>query len=289
MTEPFLKHRREQEALHKKKFAGRSDPWASLISVEINVMDACNRTCSFCPHADPKIYPNRPKWRMSLKTSREIARQLGTLEYEGRISFSGYGEPLMVRNVYEHIKTYRQFLPDNMIEMNTNGDVLNIDRIQKLFEAGLTAIYVNLYDGSEQVETFTRMFEEAGVEAYHLRLHFDEKDDWGLVVNNRSGLVNPTAEPMVHRCHYPFYKMFIDWNGSVLFCANDWGRNIIVGNVLEKSIKDIWLSEEMKEIRLRLAVGDRSHHPCSICDVNGTLHGEFSFTTLMNYYGQNPD
>ena len=285
MLDPFLKHRREQQAVHERKVAGRRDSMDSLISVEINVMDACNRTCSFCPHADPKMYPNQPKWRMPLETSRNIARQLATMKSVCRVSFSGYGEPLMDRNVYQHVKTYRRFLPDNTIEMNTNGDALNVDRIQRLFTAGLTAIYVNLYDGPEQVGTFTRMFEEAGVGAYHLRPHFDEKDDWGLTLNNRSGLVNPLADPMAHRCHYPFYKMFIDWNGSVLFCANDWGRNIIVGNVLGESIKDIWLSDKMKEIRLRLAVGDRSHHPCSGCDVDGTLHGEFSFAALMDYYG----
>ncbi|MEE8352320.1 MAG: radical SAM/SPASM domain-containing protein [Rhodospirillales bacterium] len=274
--------------MHKKKVSGNRDPFVSLVSVEINVMDACNRTCSFCPHADPKTYPNQPKWQMSLELSREIAKQLATLEYTGRISFSGYGEPLMNRNVYEHIKTYRKVLPDNTIEMNSNGDVLDVNRTKRLFKAGLTAIYVNLYDDPGQVETFTRMFEEAGVDMYHLRLHFDKKDDWGLTLNNRSGLVNPIAEPMVHRCHYPFYKMFIDWDGSVPFCANDWGRNIIVGNVLENSIKDIWLSDKMKEIRLRLAAKDRSHHPCSGCDVDGTLHGEFSFTALMDYYNHNP-
>ena len=27
--------------------------------------------------------------------------------------------------------------------------------------------------------------------------------------------------------------MFVDWNGDVLFCSNDWGREHIVGNLLK--------------------------------------------------------
>ena len=74
----------------------------------------------------------------------------------------------------------------------------------------------------------------------------------------------------------------------MLFCANDWGRNVIVGNIRERKIEEIWMSNQMKEIRLRLADGDRSMAPCSGCNVDGTLHGEFSFEHLMRYYNGHP-
>ena len=32
-----------------------------------------------------------------------------------------------------------------------------------------------------------------------------------------------------------YYKMFVDWNGDVLFCSNDWGREIVIGNLIEFS------------------------------------------------------
>ena len=34
-------------------------------------------------------------------------------------------------------------------------------------------------------------------------------------------------------CYYPFYKLFVDWNGDVLFCSNDWGKEHVVGNLLQ--------------------------------------------------------
>ena len=282
----FLDYRKEQIKKHQKIHGQSDDPMASLISVELNLMDACNRVCLFCPHSDEKVYPNRYDWKMSLETTEELGRQLAAINYHGRISMSGYGEPMLAKDVYTHISTYRAALPDNPIEMNTNGDALSPDRITRLFEAGLSNIYINLYDGEHQIALMEQMFQEAGIDKFILRHHWSEEDSYGLFVNNRSGLVNPLDKAQDKACYYPFYKMFVDWNGDVLFCANDWGRNIIVGNIMETPVQDIWMSDAMKGIRLRLANRDRSQSPCNKCDVDGTLHSSVSFDLLMEYYNR---
>lgn len=284
----FLEHRRRQETRHRGRVRNQGDPMASLISVEVNLIDACNRTCSFCPHADPKKYPNEYGWKMTLDTSVILASQLRDIGYRGRISMSGYGEPMLNKEVAAHIKIYQHCLPNNTIEMNTNSDPLKVETIQRVFAAGLTHMYINLYDSHRQVPPIIEMFREAGIQDYIVRPHWDPKNDFGLILNNRSGTMAKRSRTWGHRCHYPFYKIFIDWNGQVLFCANDWGRNVIVGNIRERKIEEIWMSRQMKEIRLRLADGDRSMHPCSGCNVDGTLHGEFSFEHLMRYYNEQP-
>ena len=86
------------------------------------------------------------------------------------------------------------------------------------------------------------------------------------------------------KCYYPYYKMFVDWNGDVLFCSNDWGREIIIGNLLKQSLYDVWMSDKMKEIRDRLSKGDRSSSPCNKCSVGGTLFGQPSFDLINEYY-----
>jgi radical SAM protein with 4Fe4S-binding SPASM domain len=287
-SETFLNHRIEQAARHENLVSGSDDPMTSLISVEINVIDACNRVCGFCPHADPQIYPNRHDWIMPTSTSEILVAQLAAIQFKGRISISGFGEPMLSKDIYRHIEIFRAILPENSIEMNTNADVLNPERIRRLFRAGLSQVYVNLYDGAHQVDLITAMFHEAGVNQYIIRPHWSSEASFGLILNNRSGVVNPTEQAINKRCHYPFYKLFVDWNGNVQFCANDWGRNIIVGNILRTPVRDIWMSDQMKQIRLRLAQGDRSQRPCNQCDVDGTLHSHFSFNTLMTYYKREP-
>ena len=289
----FLDHRRAQERAHMARIDGLNDPMTSLISVEMNITELCNRTCVFCPRVDPKIYPNR-NLSMTIETSQKVASDLAGLDYRGRISFSGYGESLLNKEFPEHVRAFRSALPESTIETNTNGDKLTVKWLKDLFGVGLSAIYVNLYDGPEQVEHFASIFEEAGIgeERFTLRAHWPgAAEDFGLTLNNRSGMVvNPDLEmlpletALTNKCYYPFYKMFVDWNGDILFCANDWGRKIIVGNVLKSSVRDIWLSSQMQEIRSRLAEADRGFSPCNECSVDGTLHGESSFSVLMTHY-----
>ena len=81
--------------------------------------------------------------------------------------------------------------------------------------------------------------------------------------------------------------MFVDWNGDVLFCSNDWGREHVVGNLLQQDIRDVWLGKTMRNIRKRLAEGNRTESPCNKCSVNGTMFGEESFNILQKYESSN--
>ncbi|MFP5405343.1 MAG: radical SAM/SPASM domain-containing protein [Gammaproteobacteria bacterium] len=293
--DPFLEHRRAQERAHAQGAARDAGPMASLISVEINATELCNRKCVFCPRVDPQAYPNR-NLHMPIEVLERVADDLARLRMGSRVSFSGFGEPMLHRAFPELVRAARERLPDNTIECNTNGDRLTTATARGLFDAGLTYLYVNLYDGPEQERHFRDVFAEAGIDPsrYRLRPHWaGATDGFGLTLNNRSGTVNrpdigvaPLARPLATPCFYPFYKMLVDWNGDVPFCSNDWGRAIVVGNVLRQPIEEIWLSASMQDIRRRLAQGDRDRKPCSTCSVDGTLHGRSSFERLMAFYGE---
>jgi len=291
----FMKHRKAQEKTHLSHFGAKRDAVASLLAVEINITELCNRLCDFCPRVDPEVYPNR-NLSMELDTSRKVAADLAAFDYHGRVSFSGFGESILNKEFTDHIRIFRETLPENPIETNTNGDKLTAEVVRELYGAGITGLYVNLYDSADQAPHFEKMFTEAGIDQskYKLRPHWPGvTGDFGMTLNNRGGtLKNPELglAPLDHgitgKCYYPFYKMFVDWNGDVLFCSNDWRRKIVVGNVMESPVGDIWMSEKMRDIRLRLGNGDRDFSPCNQCDVQGVLHGESSFDLLMSYYGE---
>ncbi len=289
----FMKHRKDQEKEHLSHFDAMRDALTSLLAVEMNITELCNRVCSFCPRADPEVYPNR-NLSMELDTSRKVAADLAAFGYCGRITFSGFGESLLNKEFAEHIRIFKEALPENGIETNTNGDKLTVKILHNLYGAGITGLYVNLYDNPDQAPHFEEMFAEAGIgeDKYKLRPHWPGgAEDFGMTLNNRGGTMkNPELglTPLDHsvagKCHYPFYKMFVDWNGDVLFCSNDWRRKLVVGSVLENSVDDIWMSEKMRDIRLSLGRGDRNFSPCNQCDVQGVLHGGSSFDLLMSFY-----
>ncbi len=282
----FLAHRKTQEQAHHDQ-ADHGDPLSSILSVEINTTELCNRTCVFCPRHDPRVFPNRDL-HMSPAGADIIASKLSGA-YQGRISFSGFGENLLNPEFPGVIEKFRKNLPGNFLECNTNGDRLTRDLARRLFDSGLDMLYINLYDGEHQIEGFESMLSgQAGIGEYRYRQHWNP-DDHGLILNNRSGTIQwisqtHTVENLQKsRCYYPFYKMFVDWNGDVLFCSNDWGREHVVGNLMNQSLAGVWLGRPMKKIRARLAQGDRSHSPCDQCSVSGTLFGEKSFDILQAY------
>ena len=62
MTTPqqeFLAHRRGQEAQTVANTRDPNNPLGSLLTVELNTTELCNRKCVFCPRVDPGVYPNR--------------------------------------------------------------------------------------------------------------------------------------------------------------------------------------------------------------------------------------
>jgi radical SAM protein with 4Fe4S-binding SPASM domain len=63
-------------------------------------------------------------------------------------------------------------------------------------------------------------------------------------------------------CHVPFYEMSVLFNGDVLICSEDWSRTTVVGNVTTQSLKEIWNSEKMNEIR-RLLLRKKFEQICS--------------------------
>ena len=294
----FMKHRKDQEKEHLFHFDAARDALTSLLAVEMNITELCNRVCSFCPRVDPEVYPNR-NLSMKLDVSCKVAADLKKFGYCGRITFSGFGESLLNKEFTDHIRIFREALPENCIETNTNGDRLTVAALRELYGAGITGLYVNLYDSPDQAPHFEKMFAEAGIDEskYKLRPHWPSgAKDFGMTLNNRGGTLNnaelglaPLDHSVTGRCYYPFYKMFVDWNGDVLFCSNDWRRKIVVGNALERSVGDIWMSEKMRRIRLSLGNGDRDFTPCDQCDVQGILHGGSSFDLLMSYYAQSED
>jgi len=286
----FLAHRREQEKKHWSEKENLK-PLDSILTVEVNTTELCNRTCVFCPRHDPEVFPNR-NLHLTVKGARIIAEELGENGFQGKISFSGFGENLLNPYFVDIVKEFRFSLPHATLECNTNGDKLTEDYANRLYRAGLDLLYINLYDGVEQMEHFDKIMTKVTHEdKYKYRMHWGDFEKHGLILNNRSGVIDWVGVEETDitslrgkPCHYPFYKMFVDWNGDVLFCSNDWGREHVVGNLLQQSLHDVWFSKPMAKIRKKLMRGDRSHSPCNKCSVDGSLFGKPSFDLIKEYY-----
>jgi radical SAM protein with 4Fe4S-binding SPASM domain len=67
-------------------------------------------------------------------------------------------------------------------------------------------------------------------------------------------------------CELPFYQMNILFNGDVLICCYDWKRSVVIGNIRTSSLRAMWNSSKMTQIRRTLLQQNLARIPsCKDC------------------------
>ena len=271
-------------------------------SVEFSINGACNRRCSFCPRVNEADYPNILN-NLDMNAFINLLKDLVSINYDGRFSFTGFCEPLLTKNLHEYIFEIKSNLPKSTVEIVSNGDVLEKKTgskiLNNLFGAGLDRIRVSLYDGPHQIPIMKNIRNKNKLteDQFMIRERFlGSEESHGITISNRAGSINyktdhfelkALEEPLKQPCYYPFYKVLIDNDGAVLMCSNDWKKEKIYGNILKESLLTIWSNKRFNEIRKKLSCGNRSYKPCNLCDVNGTLNGQKSFDRWQKYFSKN--
>ena len=256
-----------------------------LNRLEINPTELCNRTCSFCPRSIPELYPNR-NLHMSLDTANLLKDQLNDSNYKGWIGIIGRGEPFLHKNISSLVSVFKDF----KVEIISNGDRIREGKVNldRLIQSGLDKLILDCYDGDEQyketeillkpytskLEVIIRNRPDTGEE--------DIRDKLGM--SNRAGFFSK-VKPISRPCFLPMYKGFVDWNGDVLLCCNDWLKlEKSYGNIHETHFKDLWKSSRYNNIRKDLLKGDRyKHKACAGCDTDGCKTGQKEADLWSNY------
>ena len=262
--------------------------------IEFNIYGNCNRDCAFCPVSNPNIYEKKHEG-ISVELFNKILDDLVKINYQGKILFSAFSEPLLHKKLETLISSAKTKLPNIRIEIVSNGDLLTSKKLKSIFDAGLDTISISMYDGKEQISHFNSMAMDCNLDETQviLRRRYFEDGNYGITISNRSGLIDSnkyrdddevsiTELPLKNKCYYPFYMILIDYNGDVLLCPHDWSKKLKFGNLTDESIWSIWKSKVLNKIRKRLSHSDRNFNPCDSCDVLGTVIGEENFDSWLN-------
>ena len=244
--------------------------------IELSIIDVCNRSCSFCPKADPKIAPNTYQ-KMTMALVEKLTDDLKKINYQGSVTLCGYGEPMLHKGVFEMSKKLAEA---SFVEIVTNGDTLKSGTIKKLYNSNVNKLLISLYDGPDQVTKFKKMAKEAKVPEDFVilrdRWHGADKD-YGLKLTNRTGTIDIGNQDSIGTftyCNYPSYSVLIDWNGDVFLCPQDWQRKMTTGNIEKEDFFKIWTGSTISKFRKNLLEGKRCDNPCTECNAEGTVLGK---------------
>ena len=97
-------------------------------------------------------------------------------------------------------------------------------------EVGIDEVFqISLGDGND---AFEKMYQQGSEEAHKKSLtsNYYSKD---------------TRRP----CRYPFSHITVRNDGTVIVCCADWLKELSIGNIKEHSLKELWESKSMYQLR----------------------------------------
>ncbi len=116
----------------------------------------------------------------------------------------------------------------------------------------------------EFLDTFTAYSDRIFIENFApCWPEFDVEQHTGVQITQ--GIYQQPITP-TDTCPYIFYSISVNADGLVSSCFLDWGRKLLVGDVNQQSLRDLWLSDEMNALRRQHLEGKRGDNPvCSQC------------------------
>jgi radical SAM protein with 4Fe4S-binding SPASM domain len=253
----------------------------------------CNAKCPNCPYTNSEIrsdYKDRPFMRED--TFKIIADQCGT--YGAWVRISGGGEPMLHPQAVELIEYARKVgakvglitngsrftEEDSRRLLTANVDMIEFsvdaadEETYDLVRKGLkwTTLVTNvkrMVELRNQLKSETKII-ASGVNQEGVDIEAVERF-WGLIVDNFQkrkyltwGINDPSksADPAPYLppedqipCPFIFERLNIDSRGKVMVCGFDIAAVTDMGNVHEKTIKEIWHGEGFEHYRRKHLTG----------------------------------
>jgi len=228
---------------------GRFNPWAWCVEVT----RGCNLACGFCP---TRLYPKGKRLFVSDEVWGSALEIVNELMPYTRFLIANWGEPTLHPRFVELMKMGKRIAPNLTLLLYTNGtQILNRNlAYQELFEAGLDAVYVDVYSDREKhielAKASSYQWWEEGKRPKNTKNLFERKrgqghfiqisrnpGEWLPMKANRGAAmtflndldwkaarkigITPVVYPPRRRCDQSVKFPTFVWNGYYVFCGQD--------------------------------------------------------------------
>jgi len=264
-------------------FLGRSKVWGLPVEASIEVTTRCNLACTMCPRQ--KI--NRPIKEMKLSLFEKIIKEMK--DYAELVYLHGLGEPLLNKNLFKMIGLAKK--NGLKVGISTNATLLDKKAANMLLNSGIDYIifavdgatkktyekirvggdftqveqniknfltlkkkkkkapfvviqFIKMPENEKEVGLFLEKWRHSGAEAVRVKPvvdFFSRKQTWKVSLTNR--------------CFYPYRMINIYFDGTVVPCCEDNFGNYALGNIKEKSLREIWNGLPAQQLRQQLKKG----------------------------------
>jgi len=250
--------------------------------------------CDYCPVSlSPR---NKQEEYVDQRILDFILRDLIEIEYEGAFCLNLYNEPTSNReHLLDTIKKIKKCLPKASIYFSTNGDYLNRQYLDEIFDAGLSSLTITMhmppgkkYNNLDVMNRLMTIGAKLGLEIQFSRL--EKSDSLGKLVYekgditifsrdfeklgvNRGGAMKNIEVKVLRNspCDRPFDNFTVDFKGNFYPCCQFYpdiqsSEKYQLGSILNfESIFDAYGSLKMSQWRKELFTFGRKKGPCAVC------------------------
>lgn len=275
--------------------------------LEIEASSACQMRCPMCKTTE--MIKNGIKFQgfMNMELYKKIIDEC-VREPLFSIKLSWRGEPLLNPNIVKMV-SYAKNKGIKDVAFLSNGERLNPKLTEELVNAGLDWISIS-FDGMGETYNKIRkpaIFEETvekiryikeykdklkrekpliriqsvhsairDQEAEFLKLWESIADRVNFIADQKRSLDQKDyRHDLSYICPSPWQRMCIAWDGKVAQCYGDYMMGNVLGDVNEKSIKEIWHDKPFNELRALMKSSRKLvTKPCRTCSDGGITEEE---------------
>ena len=185
-----------------------------------------------------------------------------------------------IRLIKSKLSEIKKQIDECDLHLSSENSLIDLNKkIKVYFDNGLDFLCVDVYDDFLDGK-ITSLLEKTLINTqYRINRKYLEFNN---IVNRNNIYIKDLTVNKHSPCYLPSYKLFIDIEGDVLLCANDWTREEKFGNIYDQDLETIWL-KNMNERRMKLINGDRSINSCKNCDIKGDIYGKESAIQFQRY------
>jgi sulfatase maturation enzyme AslB (radical SAM superfamily) len=262
--------------------------YVELINLETSSF--CNRSCVYCP--DSK-FPRDFKESLDNEIIVKILKELSVIDYSGDFSLNLYNEPLTdYENLKSIITLIKKELPLSTIGFNTNGDLLDLQKISELESIGVNRIKITIhppankkYDQIRETTRFNTFLKNLNANEDNFANTIDDNIayfkfgkmflilqsiDFLQLGTDRGRTIDTVIKTTrVAPCVKPMREFTIYYDGSVTQCCDAFYSSTYpknkIGSVAGDSIFSIYCSQIFKTIRKELFSWGEKSSICKTC------------------------
>lgn len=282
------------------------------LDIEFEQNSSCNLYCDMCLYRSPFYHKFPQRDRILSRELYEKVIDEGSRYNLPAITFGVLSEPFLSKDLVKLIKyasdkgviDSRVGTNGTLLEHFINEELMDsgLARLEISLDAFTKTTYEKIRRGGDfdkvkkNIFDFLELREKLNRKLPFLRVSFLKRDDsidelepfveyWAKYADyisiqslvdysNLEDIDYRSVGPMSkeYRCPQPFQRITILSNGDVLPCCSVYGFNLVMGNVKECSVYDIWHSDKFNALRQVMKSGEYARNPfCYHCIENTML------------------